>query len=1006
MPAKGISALAEEPDEKRRSSRLSSRAKARPGSDADDDEEEAASAQSARSGISRLNRSFRNRSFRNNGSMRRQRLVGLGELALGRDSPANTERAAAAAAAAPHAQRIPSLTGGSPEPGGLGALGGTPGAPQGARTSTNANNRRGSVAAALAGWRCSRRARRERGWRRRKGRRRGRRRTRTTWRAGRGRGGPGEKAPMSSRLGGLLASFSDPALERRFRSWCAARHRRRAALFVASALATALLALVLCSALAGRALAGPCSPTASPSSHSWRSSRRRAGTGLLVGVLAWLAAGLPYTLDPLLYAALAVLLPQAGAALLGLRAATALGLAAAACAALVVEAAAIPRLREMPQSWRPSSSSSPPASLPARPPLGRGRPAPRVRARGAPAGAGGGGAGGAAVAAGAAAGGGAGGGGGGGEAGPATGTEPPSPGSRKPSNVVVTPMEVVMRRINDMREEALAEGADAVADGLEAIAELIAGTGSNLFAPSVLAVADGAPRPSSRTTTSPAGSSPSWPPPRRPPSASRGRRCRRCRAWRTRGAPGGAERAGAVDGAQAGPPAVQAAPLGASLSGAPELQRLLAGAFRWDFDTMALDAAAGGHGLRVLASHALRETGLAQRLGLPAAPLERFLEYVELDYQPNSYHNATHACDVLQAALAFLAVSDELRAALSDRDLLAAIVAAVTHDMGHEGRNNNFEIATASERALVYNDRSVLENYHASRCFQLLRLPECDFTAALPAGERRALRRAVVGAVLATDISHHFDNLGAFRARSVLPEFGASDDDRQILLNMLLKCADLGNAARPLRTYMAWAGWVMDEFWEQGDEERRRGLPLSPWMDREKPEVGKCQSGFIDFLVEPLYSSWAACFPAFQPHLALVRANRAHWRKVEEGELAPAGPAPRPARRPPRRQRRGRSRCGGVGADGDAGPAAGVAAPRRGRTPRRPAPAPAWGSDPAPRPSISRSASSRLPPLLATDPPLLAPPPPPPRPRPRPAPPRPRPRPRLRLRRPAGARER
>jgi cAMP-specific phosphodiesterase 4 len=45
------------------------------------------------------------------------------------------------------------------------------------------------------------------------------------------------------------------------------------------------------------------------------------------------------------------------------------------------------------------------------------------------------------------------------------------------------------------------------------------------------------------------------------------------------------------------------------------------------------------------------------------------------------------------------------------------------HDLGHPGRNNAFQVATESELALLYNDKSVLEMMHISKAFQLLKEP-------------------------------------------------------------------------------------------------------------------------------------------------------------------------------------------------------------------------------------------------------------------------------------------
>jgi hypothetical protein len=47
-------------------------------------------------------------------------------------------------------------------------------------------------------------------------------------------------------------------------------------------------------------------------------------------------------------------------------------------------------------------------------------------------------------------------------------------------------------------------------------------------------------------------------------------------------------------------------------------------------------------------------------------------------------------------------------------DCLAVLFAALCHDLDHPGVNNAFEASSMSERAVRYNDTSILENYHAA----------------------------------------------------------------------------------------------------------------------------------------------------------------------------------------------------------------------------------------------------------------------------------------------------
>lgn len=45
-------------------------------------------------------------------------------------------------------------------------------------------------------------------------------------------------------------------------------------------------------------------------------------------------------------------------------------------------------------------------------------------------------------------------------------------------------------------------------------------------------------------------------------------------------------------------------------------------------------------------------------------------------------------------------------------------VGAAIHDYGHKGLNNAYLLRTEDELALIYNDKSVLENFHISAFYQ------------------------------------------------------------------------------------------------------------------------------------------------------------------------------------------------------------------------------------------------------------------------------------------------
>ena len=87
-----------------------------------------------------------------------------------------------------------------------------------------------------------------------------------------------------------------------------------------------------------------------------------------------------------------------------------------------------------------------------------------------------------------------------------------------------------------------------------------------------------------------------------------------------------------------------------------------------------------------------------------------------------------------------------------DIDVLAVIVSAITHDIGHEGVNNAFLVSTSHPWSLKYNDQSVLENMHCGVTFEILNNPENNIVDGLDIDQLRQFRKTVISIILATDL--------------------------------------------------------------------------------------------------------------------------------------------------------------------------------------------------------------------------------------------------------------
>jgi len=81
--------------------------------------------------------------------------------------------------------------------------------------------------------------------------------------------------------------------------------------------------------------------------------------------------------------------------------------------------------------------------------------------------------------------------------------------------------------------------------------------------------------------------------------------------------------------------------------------------------------------------------------------------------------------------------------------------------------------------------------------------------------------------------------MGTIEAESLkaTPMCPASAKDAVSLLQVAMKCADLGHLALDWNLHVAWVQRLESEFFAQGDQEKALGLPVSFLMDREKPGV-------------------------------------------------------------------------------------------------------------------------------------------------------------------------
>ncbi|KAJ3162157.1 High affinity cAMP-specific 3',5'-cyclic phosphodiesterase 7A [Geranomyces variabilis] len=325
----------------------------------------------------------------------------------------------------------------------------------------------------------------------------------------------------------------------------------------------------------------------------------------------------------------------------------------------------------------------------------------------------------------------------------------------------------------------------------------------------------------------------------------------------------------------------------------PEAMNLLGRIQEYNWPLFEFRDECGGRPLGTLSTYLFRRADLFNAFKIPLDVFRTFIVNIENGYRSElPYHNSTHASDVLHCVNYFVNSNDHLSRAAGDIDLLAIYLSAIIHDFDHPGLNNNFLCRISDSRAILYNDRSVLENYHLSSAWRLLCEPQNNFLCNVSISDMRGIREQVIDMVLATDLSQHFSVLSQFKNRVSSAQFSPEDskDDRFLLWKILIKLADVSNPSKDWRVYERWVRMILEEFYMQGDVERARGMEISSFMDRNNPSIPGSQNGFIEYIVSPLftaYDTWMP-IPGIMADLAL---NREFWLKRKDLGLTTIFPA-------------------------------------------------------------------------------------------------------------------
>ncbi|GFS83658.1 cGMP-inhibited 3',5'-cyclic phosphodiesterase A [Nephila pilipes] len=303
----------------------------------------------------------------------------------------------------------------------------------------------------------------------------------------------------------------------------------------------------------------------------------------------------------------------------------------------------------------------------------------------------------------------------------------------------------------------------------------------------------------------------------------------------------------------------------------------------WDFPVFDMERQAGTLILSQMCYRVFLATGLFESFRIPLTPFFAYFHELEKGYRDKPYHNRMHASDVLHGVYFLISqpipgfsqvpsnstdsplhrtlsgreaqekwpasrqgtVEKKVKTYIDDDDeeydyddeeekdvygvmganfpaleIMALYAAAAMHDYDHPGRTNAFLVATFSPQAVLYNDRSVLENHHSAAAWSLLLSDNrYNWLRHLDEAEFKRFRFLVIELILATDLKRHFDIVTEFNAKLADEESNfidwANEADRLLVMQMAIKLSDINGPCKCQKLHMQWTFRIAEEFYEQ-----------------------------------------------------------------------------------------------------------------------------------------------------------------------------------------------
>ena len=269
-----------------------------------------------------------------------------------------------------------------------------------------------------------------------------------------------------------------------------------------------------------------------------------------------------------------------------------------------------------------------------------------------------------------------------------------------------------------------------------------------------------------------------------------------------------------------------------------------------------------------------------------------FLLEIRATYNKIPYFNWRHAVDTTQF-LAFLLYETELHNVLSKNDILALFISSLCHDANHDGFSDDISKNSTSSNFLdaLMKKQSVMESHHCSIAISVLS-HNGNLIFEMKKEEQKEVFDKIVHLILSTDMSKHFDYVNKMKDLLLKNEFNINEnlDHRLLLMQNLLKCADISFIIRPIRIANELIdpvnhnqnpnSLIYEEFFQQCDFSNIDGIVYSSSV-KTRENIDRTQSliSILNNICLPLFEVLAQFHEKLKFTVERAQLNIDIWKK-------------------------------------------------------------------------------------------------------------------------------